>query len=138
MLRTYSDLRRLETFHERFQYLKLGGQVGHSTFGFDRWINQEFYQSAHWKRVRDRVIVRDGGCDLGISGFEIHTQLLVHHMNPITADDIMHADSDILNPDYLITTTHRTHNAIHYGDESQLPRPHVERQPGDTKLWGNK
>ena len=135
MIRSYHELRRIGTFEDRFRYLSLQGHVGESTFGFDRWINQEFYRSRQWKQVRDEVIVRDNGCDLGVDGYEIHGQLLIHHMNPMTASDITRGDDDILDPEFLITTTHRTHNAIHYGDERLLPRPLVPRRPGDTKLW---
>lgn len=134
-IKTYSELSRLHTFNERYQYLRLVGIVGESTFGFDRWINQEFYRSRQWKSVRDSVIVRDNGCDLGIPGFEIHRGLLVHHMNPVSLDDIMHGEEWILDPNFLITTSHRTHNAIHYGDESLLPREPITRKSGDTKLW---
>jgi hypothetical protein len=134
-MRSYSELCRLTTFEERFQYLSLVGQVGAATFGFDRWINQHFYRSREWKQVRDLVILRDNGCDLGISGYEIHHGLLVHHMNPILPEDLARGEQWILDPEYLITTTHRTHNAIHYGDESLIRRPPVERRPGDTKLW---
>lgn len=133
--RRYSELRRLETFEERFEYLDLRGQVGEATFGHNRWINQRFYASLEWKHVRDQVILRDMGCDLGVPGYEIHFGLLVHHMNPVTMEDIGRRRSWILNPEYLITTSKRTHNAIHYGDESLIPRPVVARQPGDTKLW---
>lgn len=133
--RSYSELRRFETFEERYRYLSLRGVVGQSTFGFERWINQQFYTSRQWKQVRNHVISRDNGCDLGIDGYEIHSRLLIHHMNPITSDGIVHGDDDILDPEFLITTVHQTHNAIHYGDESLLPRKHVDRRPGDTKLW---
>lgn len=134
-IRTYRELSRLETFNERYQYLKLGGVVGEDTFGFDRWINQEFYRSYQWKSIRQRVIIRDNGCDLGIPGFEIHQGLLVHHMNPVSLDDIMDGEEWILDPNFLITTSRRTHNAIHYGDESLLPREPVVRRLGDTTLW---
>jgi hypothetical protein len=133
--RSYRELRRIETFEERFEYLSLRGSVGESTFGFDRWINQHFYTSREWSTVRTQVIIRDNGCDLGIAGYEIHVGLLVHHMNPVTLDDIRHGEEWILDPNYLITTSLRTHNAIHYGDASLLPRGPVVRQPGDTKLW---
>lgn len=133
--RTYSELRRLETFDERFDYLVLGGSVGQATFGFDRWINQQFYTSREWKQVRRDVILRDNGCDLGIPGHEIQGSVLVHHLNPIESGAIIHGEEWILNPEYLITTRHDTHNAIHYGDRSLLPKPFVERRPGDTKLW---
>lgn len=135
MIRTYQELRRLETFEERFDYLKLNGFVGRSTFGFDRYLNQRFYTSKEWRDVRHYVIARDLGCDLGIEGFEINLRALIHHMNPIVPDDIVHKNDDILNPDYLITTCHNTHNAIHYGDKDLLPKPFVERSMGDTKLW---
>lgn len=138
MIRTYSELRRLDTFEERFRYLALRGSVGRSTFGFDRYINQGFYTSREWRRVRDEIIVRDNGCDLGVDGYEIHDRLLIHHMNPIEASHIVRGDEDLLDPRFLITTSHRTHNAIHYGDESQLPRPLVERRPGDTRLWRSR
>ena len=133
--RRYSELRRLPTFEERFEYLSLGGEVGAATFGFDRWINQSFYRSREWKHVRDQVVFRDGACDLGVPGYVIHSRLLVHHMNPMTAEDLERGEEWVLDPQYLITTTHRTHNAIHYGDFSLIPRPLVERRPGDTKLW---
>jgi hypothetical protein len=133
--RSYSELRRIPTFEERFQYLALHGEVGRSTFGFDRYLNQQFYTSREWRRIRNFVIDRDQGCDLGILGYEIFSRLVIHHMNPVTVDEIIHKDDDLLNPDFLITTTHNTHNAIHYGDERLLPRPFVERTPGDTSLW---
>jgi len=134
-IRRYSELRRLETFEDRFDYLKIGGTVGHSTFGFDRYINQQFYTSNQWKRVRQQVILRDNGCDLGIPGYEIHGNLLVHHLNPMDSNDILHAEEWILDPDYLITTSHDTHNAIHYGNREFLKKPYVERKQGDTRLW---
>jgi len=133
--RKYSELRRLITFEERFEYLSMPGEVGNATFGFDRWLNQQFYHSREWKQVRDAVVYRDGACDLGIRGYEIHAQLLVHHMNPVTPDDLVQGEEWVLDPEYLITTTHRTHNAIHYGDQSLLARAPVERRPGDTTLW---
>lgn len=133
--RTYSELRRLKTFEERYDYLVLRGEVGKATFGFDRWINQRFYRSREWQDVRDYVVFRDEGCDLGIPGYEIHERLMVHHMNPITSEDLEHGEDWVLDPEYLVTTTHRTHNAIHYGSDSLLPKPPVERRPGDTKLW---
>lgn len=135
MIRRYRDLRRFETLEERFRYLSLRGTVGESTFGFDRWINQEFYTSKEWRDLRHDIIARDEGCDLGVPGYEIHSRLAIHHMNPMTVDDINHGNDDILNPEFLITVSHRTHNAIHYGDEGLLPRPLVDRAAGDTKLW---
>lgn len=133
--RTYSELRRLPTFEERFNYLKLHGAVGEATFGFDRYLNQQFYRSTEWKHTRRRVIARDLGRDLGIEGYEIYDHIVVHHMNPMTMDSLEHGDPDILDPEFLITTTHDTHNAIHYGDVSLLRTPLVERRPGDTKQW---
>ena len=134
-IRTYSDLRHLKTFEERYDYLRLGGIVGERTFGFDRWINQGFYRSSEWKRARNYVITRDNGCDLGVEGYEIYSGLLVHHMNPIFVKDIEEGEECIINPDFLITTSMQTHNAIHYGDESLLPRGPIVRKSGDTTLW---
>ena len=134
-IRTYIELRRLDTFEERFHYLSLKGVLGESTFGFDRWMNQRFYKSQEWKRVRNHVIVRDQGCDLGIPGFEIHAGLLVHHMNPVSVEDLKHGEEWIIDPNFLITTSLQTHNAIHYGDESLLPRGPIIRKFGDTALW---
>jgi hypothetical protein len=134
-VRTYSELRRIDTFEERFEYLSLKGQVGESTFGFERYLNQQFYTSREWKSVRNEVIVRDEGMDLGSLGYEIFDRVIIHHMNPMTAENIAHGDSEILNPEFLITTSHRTHNAIHYGDANLLPKPMVQRRRGDTKLW---
>lgn len=134
-LRTYSELRRCETLEERYRYLAIRGTVGRETFGFDRYLNQQFYTSTEWRRIRTHVISRDNGCDLGVTGYEIHDRIYIHHMNPMTIDEIVTGDPRILDPEFLIAVTHRTHNAIHYGDESLLPRPLVERKPGDTKLW---
>lgn len=133
--RSYEQLRCILTFEARYDYLSLGGEVGKATFGFDRWINQRFYRSREWKQVREFVVFRDEGCDLGIPGYEIHGKLMVHHMNPITAEDLERDPAAVLDPEYLITTTHRTHNAIHFGDDSLLPRVPVERRSGDTRLW---
>lgn len=134
-IRTYSELRSISVFEDRFEYLSLQGEVGSSTFGFDRWINQQFYTSREWRQVRQKVIARDEGLDLGVPGYEIFDKVVIHHMNPMTAEDIEHGDSSILDPEFLITTTHNTHNAIHYGDANLLPKPLVERRPGDTSLW---
>ncbi len=134
-IRTYTELSRLKTIESRFLYLKLRGQPGDATFGFDRWINQAFYRSREWQRARREVIARDYGCDLGIPGYEIHQGLYIHHMNPMTVEEIVQGDDSILDPEFLITVTHTTHNAIHYGIENQLPRVYQERRPGDTKLW---
>ena len=134
-IRTYQELTQCTTFEERYRYLRLVGQVGVATFGYDRFINQQFYRSHEWKVVRDHVIARDLGRDLGIESYDIHGRILVHHMNPITHDDLDKGAQTVLHPNYLITTTHNTHNAIHFGDESLLLLPPVERRPGDTKLW---
>jgi hypothetical protein len=134
-IRTYSELRRFDTLEDRFNYLVLRGHVGISTFGFDRYVNQAFYTSTEWKQIRHYVIVRDNACDLGVEGYEIHSRLLIHHMNPMTVDDIANGDPSILDPEFLITTTHKTHNAIHFGNDRLLPRPVAERRPGDTRLW---
>lgn len=133
--KTYFELIRLDSFDDRLNYLLLNGSVGEDTFGHDRYLNQGFYKSREWKSVRDFVIVRDDGCDLGHEGFPIFDAPLVHHMNPMTADDIIHAEEWILDPTYLITTTQQTHNTIHFGYASPQPRGLVERAPGDTKLW---
>lgn len=133
--RSYSELVDLDTFDARFEYLKLEGGIGRATFGFDRYINQQFYKSREWQDVRQYVIYRDSGCDLGIPGYEIHISPLIHHINPMTVDDIFHNESWILNPDYLITTTHTTHNAIHFGVKSLVPKVVTKRTPQDTKLW---
>lgn len=134
-VRSYSELRSIRNFEDRFKYLALRGQVGSATFGFDRYMNQKFYTSTEWRRVRQRVIARDNGCDLGIEGYEIYDRIYIHHMNPMTVEGIKTGDSSILNEEFLISTTHLTHNAIHYGDESLLPQLPVDRRPGDTKLW---
>lgn len=133
--RTYSELRKLKTFEERFDYLKLGGSVSQDTFGFDRYINQSFYRSAEWRKVRNDVIARDLGRDLGVDGFDIHAKIIVHHMNPMVPRDIINEFDGILDPEFLITTSMNTHNAIHYGSEGTLLLPDTERFPGDTKLW---
>lgn len=135
MIRTYSGLIKLPTFTERFQYLRLDGAVGESTFGFDRFLNQTFYRSIEWKAVRDFVIARDNGCDLGVDGYEIYGKILIHHINPISAKDILDRSAYLMNPEYLICTTHATHNAIHYGDESLLPKVPEERTRNDTCPW---
>lgn len=133
--RSYRELRRLDSFEERFEYLSLRSIVGESTFGFDRYINQNFYTSREWRQVRQLVISRDLGCDLGVEGHEIHDKIIIHHMNPMTSGEIIHQDDSILNPEYLICVTHETHNAIHYGDASLLRKEFVPRRAGDTKLW---
>lgn len=136
MIRTYTELSRLKTFKERFDYLRLNGKVGADTFGFDRVFNQRFYLSTEWKRIRDKVITRDNGCDLGIEGHVIYGQrIIIHHLNPISLSDIELGTEFLLNPEYLITTIHSTHNAIHYGDESLLALAPVERVKNDTCPW---
>lgn len=136
MVRTYSELSRLQTFEDRLDYLMLAGRVGQDTFGFDRYFNQKFYRSAEWRHIRNYVITRDLGCDLGVEGYEIQAQrVLIHHLNPITLDDLDSHSDQLLNPEFLITTTHSTHNAIHYGvKESQFPKQ-AERTPFDTCPW---
>jgi hypothetical protein len=133
--RSYSEVLKLRTFEERFHYLSLRGNVGEATFGFDRYLNQQFYTSKEWRDLRHHIIVRDNGCDLGIDGYEIHDAIYIHHLNPMTVAQIESGDPRILDPDNLISVTHRTHNAIHYGDERLLPGKLIERRPGDTKLW---
>lgn len=134
-IKTYSELLTIPTFEERFKYLQLNGRVGQDTFGFDRYINQNFYRSREWKRIRDQIILRDNGCDLGLDGYEIYGRIYIHHMNPILVNDIIHQSDFLLNPEYLICTTHNTHNAIHYGDESLLITAPIERKPNDTCPW---
>lgn len=136
IIRTYKELSRLTTFEDRFNYLRLDGYVGKDTFGFDRIFNQRFYKSKEWQSVRDFVMIRDNGCDLGIKGHEIYGQhIIIHHMNPISLDDIANSSEFLLNPEYLITTIHNTHNAIHYGDESLLIIAPIERTRYDTCPW---
>lgn len=135
MVRTYTTLIQIPTFQERFEYLKLNGKVGEETFGFDRYFNQKFYRSKEWKDIRNYVIARDQGCDLAIEDREIFGKALIHHMNPISLDDIKNATDYLLNPDFLITTTKQTHDAIHYGDSSLLILEPVIRKTGDTILW---
>lgn len=134
-IKTYSELLTIPTFEERFEYLRLNGKVGEETFGFDRYMNQSFYRSPEWKRIRDFVIARDYGCDLGVDGREIYGRILIHHMNPISQDDILHSSDFLLDSEYLITVSHETHNAIHYGDVSLLSRAPVERTKNDTCPW---
>lgn len=135
-IKTYSELITLPTFEERYEYLRLDGTVCEETFGFDRYLNQEFYQrSREWKRIRDYVIIRDQGCDLGIEGREIQGKILVHHMNPITKDDLLKRSKFLLDPEYLICTLKSTHDAIHYGDENLLMKGPVQRTLYDTCPW---
>ena len=134
-IKRYPELITLPTFKERFRYLKLDGKVGEDTFGFDRYLNQVFYRSQKWKSIRDYVIVRDNGCDLATEGYEIHGRILIHHMNPISLRDLETESEFLLDPEYLITTVHNTHNAIHYGDENLLFTVPVERTKNDTCPW---
>ena len=135
MIRTYSELIALPTFKERFEYLALNGVVGEETFGFNRYLNQVLYHSDEWSRLRDSIIIRDEGCDLAHPDYSIHGRIIIHHMNPITKADIIDRSDFVLNPEYLITTTINTHNAIHYGDYSLIPKLNPERTPNDTCPW---
>ncbi len=138
MIRTFRELKRLRTFLERYEYLQLRGVVGNSVFGYDRYLNQNIYRSKRWKQARDSVIIRDNGCDLGIEDYRIAGRIVIHHMNPLTLDDVEQERSCIFDPDGLICTTIDTHNAIHYGDANLLPALPVERRKGDTSLWQTK
>jgi hypothetical protein len=133
-IRRYSELRQLLTFEERFNYLKLGGIIGESTFGFDRYLNQFFYRSSEWKKVRNKVILRDEGCDMGMLDYPVN-HIIVHHMNPITVEMIEDRDDILFDPEYLICVSHDTHNAIHFGDKGLLPKLLVERKPNDMCPW---
>lgn len=135
MIKTYSELIRFKTLKERYQYLRIGGRVGEETFGFDRWMNQVFYKDPRWRDIRDEVITRDNGCDLGLEGYDIHGKIFVHHMNPVTKDDILHNFDSLLNPEFLISTSKRTHDAIHYGNEDLLPQSPIVRTRNDTCPW---
>ena len=135
MMKSYNELITIPTFEERFRYLKVYGVIGDQTFGHDRYLNQKLYTLNEWKRVRDKVILRDNGCDLGCEGFEIYGKIIIHHINPITIKDIERESEFLLDPEYLITTTHNTHNAIHYGDASLLPATPIKRSRNDTCPW---
>lgn len=135
IIRTYTELISLPTFEDRFEYLRLKGIVGEETFGFDRYLNQAFYKSEEWKSVRDQVILRDNGCDLAMEGREIREKILIHHMNPITKEDIINRSEFLLNPEYLICTIKNTHDAIHYGDEGLLIKDPIQRRKNDTCPW---
>lgn len=134
-IKTYSELIRLPTFEERFEYLKLKGSVGKDTFGHDRYLNQVFYTSQEWRRLRDKIIIRDNGCDLGIEGREIGGKVYIHHLNPLGTNDILTHSEYLVNPEYLICVSFETHNAIHYGDINLLPRDPIERKRNDTCPW---
>lgn len=135
IIKTYSELKQLQTFEERYEYCKLGGIVGETTFGFDRYLNQQFYRSPEWKRIRREIILRDEGCDLAFPGYEIHSKIYIHHLNPISEDELLHGVEAIINPNNLVCVSFDTHQAIHYGDSSLLPKTPIERRPNDTKLW---
>lgn len=135
MIKTYSELIRFKTLEERYRYLRIGGRVGEETFGFDRWMNQIFYKDPRWRDIRDEVITRDNGCDLGLEGYDIHGKIFVHHMNPVTKDDILYNFDSLLNPEFLISTSKRTHDAIHYGNEDLLPQSPIVRTRNDTCPW---
>ena len=134
-IKTYSELIKLSTFEERFEYLKLNGVVSELTFGSERYLNQMFYTSDEWRKLRNEIILRDNGCDLGIEGFDIHSKIFIHHMNPITEEDILQHSKYLIDPEYLICVSMRTHNAIHYGDISQVSSTPIERKPFDTCPW---
>lgn len=134
-IRTYSELIEIPTFEERFLYLKLDGFVGEETFGFDRYLNQTFYRSYEWRKLRNQIIIRDNGCDLGCEDRDIFGKVIIHHMNPISTDDLIHNSDFLMNPEYLICTTKQTHDAIHYGDINSLMSVPKERYPNDTIPW---
>lgn len=138
IIRTYSELITFSTFEERFQYLKLDGIVGEETFGFQRWLNQEFYHSGPWLNFRDEITIRDNGCDLGVPGYEIYGSVLIHHLNPITYEDILHLSPCVFDPENAICTRLQTHNAIHYGDENLLFATPIQRSRNDTCPWRKK
>ena len=135
MTRSYLECMQLLTFQERYRYLQIGGQVGKETFGFDRYLNQMLYRTPEWKRFRRNMIVRDNGCDLGCEGYEIYGNVLVHHINPITVEDVINRNPCIFDPNNVICTSLNTHNAIHYGDETLLITEPVVRKPNDTCPW---
>lgn len=134
-IKCYSELKKLKTFNERFNYLKLDGVIGEETFGYDRILNQVLYKSKKWREVRNEVLVRDNGNDLGIEGYQISGKSIIHHMNPITVDDVLNEREWIYDPEYLITVSNTTHNAIHYSSEDILPKDPIERSKNDTCLW---
>lgn len=134
-IKTYSELILFPTFEERFEYLKLKGSVGKDTFGHDRYLNQVFYTSQEWRRLRDEIIIRDNGCDLGIEGREIGGKIYIHHLNPLGVNDVLTHSEYLVNPEYLICVSFETHNAIHYGDINLLPRDPIERKRNDTCPW---
>lgn len=134
-LRRYSELKRLKTFEERYEYLRIGGLIGESTFGFERYLNQQLYTSQRWRQLRNEIIIRDNGCDLGIEGRDIYDKIIIHHMNPLTRDQMQDPDESMFDPEYLICVSLNTHNAIHYGDASLLRKDYIPRRPNDTCPW---
>lgn len=134
-IRTYSELITFQTMKERFRYLKIGGLIGESTFGFDRYLNQALYTSKEWRDLRHHIIARDEGNDMALDGWSIGDRIIIHHINPLTMDDVYSRNPDIFNPEYLVCVSQNTHNAIHFGDETLLPKPVMERRPGDTCPW---
>lgn len=134
-IKTYSELITIPTFEERFQYLQLKGSVGKDTFGYDRYLNQVLYSSPEWKRLRNQIIIRDGACDLACEGYDIHGRILIHHLNPITVDDVLARSRKVFDPDNLVCVTHNTHNAIHYGDANLLVTGPIIRTKNDTCPW---
>ncbi|MFI3115549.1 MAG: hypothetical protein R3Y12_05365 [Clostridia bacterium] len=135
MIRTYANLKKIKTFNERFEYLKLDGIVGVETFGFDRYLNQKFYKSSIWRKIRDEVITRDNGCDLGLEGYEMNSNIIIHHLNPINQHDVKNLSEFLINPEYLICTSMHTHNSIHYGNDKSIPMTNVVRSKNDTCPW---
>lgn len=133
--RSYREVLQFKSFEDRFNYLKLVGEVGNPTFGYNRYFNQQFYHSSEWRRARNRIILRDNGCDLGMPDYEIHGRIYIHHINPITKQDVEDFSDNLFDPDNLICVTFDTHNAIHFGDERTLPKTPIERAPGDTCPW---
>lgn len=132
---SYSEVIRYSDYRDRFEYLKLTGSLGEETFGVDRYLNQRFYRSSTWRQLRNHIIVRDHGCDLAHEDYEVPGKIIIHHINPITMDDILYGSNKLTDPDNLITVSHRTHNAIHFGDNNLLAEEYIPRQPGDTNLW---
>lgn len=135
MIKTYSELMKFDTYLDRLKYLKLDGYVGQETFGFERYLNQKFYRSSEWRNLRDEIFIRDNGCDLAIEDRPIHEKFYIHHMNPISVSDIRDFSEDIVNPEYLITVTKKTHDLIHYGSITDLKESYTIRKPNDTRLW---
>lgn len=136
MIKTYSEMIKYKTLEDRYKYLRLFGDVGKDTFGHSRYLNQDFYRSKEWKRIRNEIIIRDNGCDLGVDGYDIYDRIYIHHMNPVSIDDLVDYNIEkLLNPETLVCVSFNTHQAIHYGDEKLLPQELIERKPGDTKLW---